>query len=311
MYEKFEFQTDFDEEIERERQERLAAQHAEPTFAKSELEAAKAEAFEAGKAAGLEEAKTSLEAQILQQVQNLEGKVAQTGESQQQVLESLVAEYLVIFKGILAKVMPKYIAEHGEDEAVAVIQEVLETCLDASELKISVPTTSLEALKARLEALPAYQAFPVDIVVEGDESLGASDCAVSWGVTGGASRNASEVLTKVEQTLDQLLAGAGVEVAVASQSADETAPEASESSESQDSESADILPPDQEASPEETVEHDEIRAQAQELEAEELPEEPKAEPKAEELSQTPEETPQKSTTDSQDDNLTDEPIEKT
>ncbi len=201
---KFSFDTDFEMELAREEEERrLAAMPKEPTFTQSELDAQKSQSFEEGKTAGLQEAKESLEANTNQIIQKIGQQVVDLSQSQQAVMQEISEDSLTLFGTMIQKVFPKYVEEYGLNEIHSLIQNALEIAVDAPAINIFVHPDMIGPTEEKIKEMSAMHPFEGKIEVTGNDSMGLSDCEVRWGAKGGAQRNATAILEKINALIDE------------------------------------------------------------------------------------------------------------
>lgn len=181
-----------------------------PTFSEEELESAKRAAFEEGRneglAAGRKEVQDDVDAQAVEALEALAEGLAPLFEQQRDAHERASALTVKIVRDIFERLMPAYVARHGDEEVVALVRDSVANLQDVGKLTVRVDETVRDTLAERLETLVRQAGFEGKLAVLGDPALGRADVAVDWG-TGGAERRYSEIWADVETAVARAIDG--------------------------------------------------------------------------------------------------------
>ena len=192
------FDDDYEEEVEEE-------EPPPPTFSEDELALAQKKSFEQGKREGLAEAQASREKQVANLIATITTNFQTLFDAENERAAKYETEALVLSKAIFTKLFPHLNESKGLDEVFAVINSVLETQKEQSEIIIETNPEFVDSIENRLkESLPSI-AGQVIIQVIGAGDLGAGDCRMSW-KDGGAARNADFLAGEIHRQLEHMLA---------------------------------------------------------------------------------------------------------
>jgi flagellar assembly protein FliH len=200
--EKFLFDTSFDP---RERNH-APAPPPEPTFSRSELEAARDTGRAEGHAAGEAAALDGIAAAGARAVAAVDGRLAELREQLVFVADQARRDGLTLAMAALRTLFPRLAAAHGLSEIETVVAECLELARHEPAIVFKFHPDVLEAATGPLEAMAAARAWPGKLVILADPKLTHDGCAVEW-ADGGAERNSPAVLEQIDQLVAQALDG--------------------------------------------------------------------------------------------------------
>lgn len=181
-------------------------QAAAPAFTEEQLEFAKTQAYNQGRASGVQEAQKWQEeimSVTLQEIGMLMEKLSQE-EERREIEKSIAAVKLAM--RITHKLLPRFAQKYALEEIERVILESIEARRDEPRIAVIVPTEHLDALKGRIDAYTLEKGFAGKLILIGDDNLSASDCRVEW-ADGGAERLYERLFAQIENEFAKAIAG--------------------------------------------------------------------------------------------------------
>lgn len=172
----------------------------EPTFSQADVEQARQEAYEQGRLAGAAEAAAGTEAEVTRLLAGVAEALPAVAAAQEEANARLMRDGAALATAVVGKILPGLVARNGLDEIGALLDRCLRALIDQPKIMVRVAPQHAEALKARLAAAVQAGGFGGRFMIEADETLGPSDCRVSW-PSGGLERNAEDVWRQVEAAL--------------------------------------------------------------------------------------------------------------
>lgn len=177
---------------------------AEPTFSAQELQAARDEAFETGKAEGIAQSNTSLEQQISVIVNALQNDFTSLSSMQREANDATMRDAVQIATTIVSKVLPSYIQEHGAPEIEAFVRATLSTLFAEADVIVRVPEAAAADLAERLTPIADSLGLAGKLKVAADPALEPADCRMEWG-NGGAERNAAQIMSDIDAMVSRFI----------------------------------------------------------------------------------------------------------
>ncbi len=186
----------------------------EPTFTQTELEEklaqARAEAYGQGFAEGQEkgraDAETEADLALAAALDRVDADLAQLIAAEEAARNARQQNTMRLTLAIVRKLMPAYIAQHGQAEVEAAVTAFLTELVDEVRLVIRVHEKWLDLLRDRIEDMAARHGFAGQVSVLADPRLGELDVKADWG-DGGAERDPQALWAEVERIAGDLLAG--------------------------------------------------------------------------------------------------------
>jgi flagellar assembly protein FliH len=176
----------------------------EPTFSRAQLDEARQQGYEQGRAAGVAEATAGAEAEIARLVAGVAEALPGVAAAQDEANGRLMHDGATLVAAIVRKILPSLVARNGLDEIDALLDRCLRTLIDQPKIIVRVAPSHVEELKARLAAAASASGFGGRFMIETDDGLGPSDCRVSW-QSGGLERRSEDIWRQVETALDGYL----------------------------------------------------------------------------------------------------------
>ncbi len=175
-----------------------------PVFSEEELAAEKAKSYEEGKQAGLDQSAASREQQIAATLDVIAENFS-TLFAAEHIRETIFErESLALARQMLEVILPDLNAKYGDQEILPVVEQVLQTANQKSEITIEVPADFETDLNAFLEQKwPDTETRPRYRLVPG-EDIQPGQCRMSW-EDGGAIRDPGALIHKIHAEIDALL----------------------------------------------------------------------------------------------------------
>lgn len=178
-----------------------------PEYTASELEAAKAQAFEEGKRAGVQENEASLTQSVLGLLQKVDRDMNVLRAAEQDRIEKFETETLHLTRTIVAKLFPVLNQVHGQDELHQSVLNILQTHSNIEVLKLEVHGDILPPLKGFLEQQDAGK----NIALSTDSALSMDEFKLEW-PDGGLIVKRLEMVDEILAIMQEALAERGVTV---------------------------------------------------------------------------------------------------
>lgn len=176
----------------------------EPTFSKEELEAARQDGYAEGRAAGAQEAKSGLEAATADVVEEICRQLPALSTDQSAANDRLMHDGAKVATTIARKILPSYTARHGTDELTALVTRSLQSLVDQPKIIVCVSPSQMAPITEHLEAAASASGFDGRFLVEANETMGPSDCRVTW-QGGGLERCEPEIWQQIDSAIEEYL----------------------------------------------------------------------------------------------------------
>lgn len=169
-------------------------------YTAQDLEAAKLEGFEAGKAAAITETEARIEQLMQQAVQGMAALL----EARDDLENHTRREAVLLAHTLASKLAPGLIARLPMAEIESVVAQILDERSSEPRLVVRVADQNLDAIQDRIDRLAVQNGFEGDIILLGDAKLGASDCRVEW-ADGGIERSLAHNTATIDAILERFL----------------------------------------------------------------------------------------------------------
>ncbi|MCH8236576.1 MAG: hypothetical protein IIC06_00225, partial [Proteobacteria bacterium] len=209
---KFLFDNSFDvveepEEETEEENEEAEPEEVVPSFSEEELNAAKEEAFAAGKEEGVQEASATTEREILGSLSALGGRFGEVFKAQDEANASILESAIAIAASIARKVFPYLNERHGLGEIERMVVTTMERILEEPRIIVYLNPQLVDPFTERLSTLTAQASYKGEVQVVAGEDIPSGDCRVVWS-GGGAKRDTAELWREIDEIVERNLAGA-------------------------------------------------------------------------------------------------------
>ena len=176
-----------------------------PVFSGDDLDLARRESVEAGRNAGLSEAKGLREKHIADLLSTVHDNVVRLFGAEAERNARFEAETLFLARGIFTKLFPGLNEREGLSEILRTIGLVLAGQRAQPELVIEIHPDYAGDIRDHLDG--ALRSVAAGIcTIAGDAALGPGDCRLRW-EDGGAARSATTLAAEIGRVFEQTLAG--------------------------------------------------------------------------------------------------------
>ena len=177
-----------------------------PTFGEAELEAARQEAFNAGRENGVAESLAGLEQQIASALQSALADIRTLLADQAAAAETRRAVAMRLSLKAIETLFPTLSQSTTMDEVESAIGSILRQVEDEPRVVIRVAETLAEPLSERLSAISTDAGFQGQLVLLPDGTLAPGAVRVEW-ASGGAERDNVQLWQDLRATVEAHLAG--------------------------------------------------------------------------------------------------------
>jgi flagellar assembly protein FliH len=200
---KFLFDTSFDE-LE---PSPLAAGEAPDALAptRAEIDAARAEGLEQGRAAAIAEISAHIETRAAEALLSLDGHVAALLAARAEITQETESQALALVRTVLQKSVPALCRKDPAAEIEALVARCLAETLDEPRLVLRVSDLLFDAMQARLEAMSQANGYAGKFVLLADAALANGDAKVEW-ADGGAERDTGRLIAEIDEILSRNVA---------------------------------------------------------------------------------------------------------
>lgn len=171
-------------------------------FTVEDLEQARREGFEEGKALGTELAQASINQQVADALANASRAFQALQVGMEGLKQEIEIDALKTVGMIVGKVVPSYAGKYGLDEVKALVHDCLSASYDEPRVVVRAHGSILGPLTDHLDQLTTSSGFNGNLVALEDPSLSPGDCRVEW-ADGGAERDVTRVWESIRATLDR------------------------------------------------------------------------------------------------------------
>ena len=173
-----------------------------PTFTEDELAAARDNAYEQGREAGLHEAEAAsarLEANALAAIA---ARVQGLDRRQDEANDLIQREAVRVALALVRKLLPEYGARNALNEIEAMVAECLSHLFEEPRVTVRLSEPLIEPLRARLEQVAAKIGFEGKLLLSADARLAPGDCRVEW-AEGGAERHLARLCADIDAVVER------------------------------------------------------------------------------------------------------------
>ncbi len=216
-----------EEAVEEKAAEEAAPEIVAPTFSEEEMNAAREEAFAAGKQEGAADAKASTEREVKVSLDGIRERLKTLSEAQDKANASVLETAVIVAVGIARKLFPALNDKHALAEIERMVKLALDRVLEEPKVVVYVNTALKAPLAERMADVVAKAGFKGEMTIEGVDDIIVGDCRVEW-MGGGARRKMEELWHEIDEIVEHNLADETKTVAAvaaeAVDSGDESAP---------------------------------------------------------------------------------------
>jgi flagellar assembly protein FliH len=222
---KFTFDTEFDADVARRRDERLAAEAAmhkpapppepevppeppEPVFNSADLLQAHEDGYADGFANGKAQADATVNARIAATLDRLADQIEYIVQSAAEAAARQREGAIQVGLAIARKLLPDFSRRHGLKEVEAMIGTCVNELVDEPRLVIRVADADLDAISERIDTITTRRGFAGKIVLLAEPAVAPGDCRIEW-ADGGAERDSARLWHDIDMAAARLLSAAG------------------------------------------------------------------------------------------------------
>lgn len=174
----------------------------QPGYSEEQLEAAKNDAFEAGKQEGLQAALETIEQETLTTVKSFAQHLTELSGQQQHANTALMTDCIGIGTTMVRKLFPAMDEACGLGEIKRLIEQTLLRLIEEPRVVIKINPGLVDALDARLDDLKAGAGHEGRIILKEDPVMSVGDCRMEWG-DGSAERNAAALWQSIDEIIEK------------------------------------------------------------------------------------------------------------
>jgi flagellar assembly protein FliH len=221
---RFLFDTEFDADVARRREERLASEALiprapppppepeepppppEPVFKSADLLQAHEDGYADGFANGKAAAETAATARISAALERLADQLEYIVQSAADTAARQREGVIEIGAAIARKLLPDLSRRQGTAEVETMIAAVITDLIDEPRMVIRVADADLDALSERIDAIAARRGFTGKVVLLAEPSVASGDCRIEW-ADGGVERDSVRLWHDIDMAVARLLGG--------------------------------------------------------------------------------------------------------
>ena len=176
----------------------------EPTFTRTEVEAACAKAREEAHQAAVSEAAGSIEGRLAQAAETLVSGLAALAAQEDAHRHETETNAIELLRMVATKAVPALVRKEPLAELEAMVVECRREAADEPRIVLRVAPDLFEPMRRRLDAIAQGHGFAGKFVLLVDESIGPADARLEW-ADGGAERNAARIARDIDAALARAL----------------------------------------------------------------------------------------------------------
>jgi flagellar assembly protein FliH len=176
----------------------------EPTFTRTEVDAACAKAREEGHQAALAEAAAAIDGRLAQAAEALVSGLASLAERSDEFRRETETRAIELLRAVVGKAVPALVRKEPLADLEAMVIECLREAADEPRIVLRIAPDLFEPMRRRLDAIAHGHGFGGKFVLLVDESIGPADGRLEW-ADGGADRNAARLARDLDAALARAL----------------------------------------------------------------------------------------------------------
>ena len=200
---KFTFDELFDFDQQAKAEAEAAKAEPEARFTEADLQMARADGVEQGRAAARAEFEQSQALHTAQYAERIADGIAALGKSEMERSQTFRATSIDVAMTALRKILPELMRKCGQAEIEAALGDVIAQQLDEPRIVVRVADAALDPLIAHIGELTQKRGYSGKAVVIAEPELGPSDLRVEW-ADGGAERLADRTIADIAAALTRL-----------------------------------------------------------------------------------------------------------
>lgn len=176
----------------------------EPTFTRTELEAAAAKAREEGRQSGLTEAAAAIDGRLARAAETLTSSIASLAARDDELRREAETRAVELLRLVAAKAVPALVRKEPLTDLEAMVIDCLRETADEPRIVLRIAPDLFEPMRRRLDAIAQGHGFAGKFVLLVDESIGPADGRLEW-ADGGAERNTARIAREIDAALSRAL----------------------------------------------------------------------------------------------------------
>lgn len=176
----------------------------EPTFTRTELEAAVAKAREEGRQSGLTEAAAAIDGRLAHAAETLTSSIASLAARDDELRREAETRAVELLRLVAAKAVPALVRKEPLTDLEAMVIDCLREAADEPRIVLRVAPDLFEPMRRRLDAIAQGHGFAGKFVLLVDESIGPADGRLEW-ADGGAERDTARIARDIDAALSRAL----------------------------------------------------------------------------------------------------------
>lgn len=223
---RFLFDTEFDADVARRREERLASEALmpkapppppepeepppppEPVFKSADLLQAHEDGYADGFANGKAAAEAAVNARLTATLERLADQLEYIVQSAADTAARQREGVIEIGAAIARKLLPDLARRQGTAEAEAMLSAVITELIDEPRMVIRVADEDLDAMAERIDTIAQRRGFAGKVVLLAEPSVAAGDCRIEW-ADGGVERDSARLWNDIDLAVVRLLGNGG------------------------------------------------------------------------------------------------------
>lgn len=204
---KFQFDTSFDDEAPEvtPEVEEIEAPPPEPTFSAAEVEAARDQGFQAGRAAEADARAADASERIADATRAISETLTGLGAELEGIQANALTSALSVARAAIARAVPATLAETASHGIEEVVRSALSDRQGEPRVVIRVAEEMFDHIQPLVEDVAKRTGFAGQTIVLSEPGLSAPDCAIEW-ADGGMNRDSTALAEGINDRIDQFIA---------------------------------------------------------------------------------------------------------
>lgn len=175
-----------------------------PSFTEDDIQIARDQAYEEGRAAGYREAEDSQKAQIAASMAMAAEEVRGLAAQQDAANDARARNAVRVAMAVVAKMLPAAARNNAVGEIEAVVTECMTHLLDEPRVIVRCAESLAEPVREHCNQMANSVGFEGRVVVHPDARLPPGDCRVEW-ADGGAERTQEKLWQEIQAIIERAL----------------------------------------------------------------------------------------------------------
>ena len=168
-----------------------------PMFSEEDLALAREQAYESGRATGMQEAEAATERMLAATLNTINAHLQGLGAIQEAANDAMLRDATAVALAVVRKILPETARLHGLEEIEGVIRECLSHLDRDVRVTIRINPALVDGIREHAQRAADATAFEGKLVFTADPRVNLGDCRVEWG-GGGAERDQARIWAEIE-----------------------------------------------------------------------------------------------------------------